>query len=254
NEPLDSSLVNLGGLTLTYLGADGIPGGGDDVSVPVTKVETRALGRRLSVFPAGTLATGNYQLTIDPSIIADRAGNHAASPITVPFTIRPASDVHAASGFPAVPRAPSANTGQEIGIHVPWSPAVTRVTFPTINGSGTVGTRQLAPSRVDTATQTAYFIVPADANTGNLAITGVAGGGITALPNWVVTRGSVDLDGPGFNDFLPGNGLSVNLNGNPSGAARMESTASFVLAPGTYQLSFTLAGSHQGDPAGSRPG
>ncbi|WP_017719654.1 Ig-like domain-containing protein [Kamptonema formosum] len=84
NEPIDTSLADLSGLTLTNLGADGAIGGGDDTAVALSAVETPS-ARRLVILSEGTLPLGNYQLTVDPSIIADRAGNGFAEPFTLSF-------------------------------------------------------------------------------------------------------------------------------------------------------------------------
>ena len=91
-ESLDASLVNLSGITLTLLGADGVPGGGDDTPVSLAAVEVHMLGQNLSIFPLGTLDPGNYRLTLDPSIIADQAGNHLADSFSLSFAVRPDSD------------------------------------------------------------------------------------------------------------------------------------------------------------------
>ncbi len=61
--------------------------------------------------------------------------------------------------------------------------------------------------------------------------------------NWVVTDGTVDLIGNGFYDFLPGNGLYVDMDGSSSNAGIM--THNFALAAGTYTLSYNLAGNHR---------
>ncbi len=63
--------------------------------------------------------------------------------------------------------------------------------------------------------------------------------------NWTVSSGTVDLIGNGFFDFYPGNGLYVDLDGSTSQAGIMTTNQTF--APGTYQLTFNLAGSARGD-------
>ncbi len=71
--------------------------------------------------------------------------------------------------------------------------------------------------------------------------------------HWHVEDGTVDLIGAGSDwDFLPGNGLYVDLDGDrPDGrtfeSGRLVSRRRFVLLPGTYELSFRLAGSQRGD-------
>jgi hypothetical protein len=76
---------------------------------------------------------------------------------------------------------------------------------------------------------------------------GVAQLNYSAFANWTVTRGSVDLIGLGSNDLLPGNGLYLDLDGSTASAGRLQSSAVFNLAPGTYELQFDLAGSRRGD-------
>ncbi|HSU18048.1 hypothetical protein [Longimicrobium sp.] len=70
---------------------------------------------------------------------------------------------------------------------------------------------------------------------------------------WEVVGGTVDLVGANSDwDFLPGNGLYVDLDGDRPDHVHFESGAlvsrqSFALEPGDYALSFRLAGSHRGD-------
>jgi hypothetical protein len=67
--------------------------------------------------------------------------------------------------------------------------------------------------------------------------------------NWTVanagSNGSVDLIGNGFFDFYPGNGLYVDLQGSTNGPGGLLTTKQ-TFAPGTYDLSFDLAGSARG--------
>lgn len=64
--------------------------------------------------------------------------------------------------------------------------------------------------------------------------------------NWTVSGGTVDLIGNGFFDFLPGNGLFVDMDGSTGNAGGIETNFSFNLLPGTlYTLSFDLAGNHR---------
>ena len=252
SESLDTDLVNLSGIDLTFLGADGIVGGSDDVSVDLSSVETRTFGRRLAIFPASILETGNYELVIDPSIIADRAGNALADSFSFEFTIRPASDIQAESGLPTITRAPSANVGQDISFIVPWQPENTRIRFSTINGSGLFSSRIISPFSSNPDTQIARFIVPNDAVTGDLLVYGTGSLNFTGLPNWTVTEGFVDLVGTDavgtqFSDILPSDGLYLDLDGSASNAGRIESNTTFSLAPGDYELRLDLAGSQRGD-------
>nr|WP_161501232.1 Ig-like domain-containing protein [Rhodopirellula sp. SM50] len=199
DEPLDTALVNAGGVSLIFLGADGVVGGGDDLTVPLRSVESRVLGRRLSIYPANLLDAGNYHVTLDPSIVADRAGNHLAAPFGFEFTIRPASDLKALSGFPAIGRAPSANVGQEIGFHFPAGVDENlRVTFPTIDINGNLGSVEVAPSRLDVATKNAFFVVPMNATTGDINSTAFVDG---PLPLQIVpTLSDVRLDSVVYHD------------------------------------------------------
>ncbi len=58
--------------------------------------------------------------------------------------------------------------------------------------------------------------------------------------------GTVDLIGnPGFFDLYPGNGLYVDLDGSGNGVPGLL-TSKQTFAPGTYTLSFDLAGSARG--------
>ena len=72
----------------------------------------------------------------------------------------------------------------------------------------------------------------------------------TGFANWTVPAGSVDLIGNGFYDFLPGHGLYVDLDGTignggtPAGTLLSKSIA---LGAGSYELSFSLAGSQRGE-------
>lgn len=64
-----------------------------------------------------------------------------------------------------------------------------------------------------------------------------------SFAHWTVTDGSVDLLGPGLVDFLPGQGIYVDLDGTTSNGARLESQSAFSFDPGSdITLSFALAG------------
>lgn len=67
-----------------------------------------------------------------------------------------------------------------------------------------------------------------------------------SFANWNVTGGTVDTVGNGFFDFLPGNGVYVDLDGTSFDAGVLGSNGQ-ALAPGAYTLSFDLAGSQRGD-------
>ena len=64
--------------------------------------------------------------------------------------------------------------------------------------------------------------------------------------NWDVSNGTVDLIGNGYFDYLPGNGLYVDLDGSTYDAGRMTTKTSFTFEPGfTYELRFDLAGNQR---------
>lgn len=70
---------------------------------------------------------------------------------------------------------------------------------------------------------------------------------------WSVTAGTVDLIGNGGTfDFLPGNGLYVDMDGSTGNAGLMTSKESFWFQSGQhYTLSFRLAGNHRNTSAES---
>lgn len=68
--------------------------------------------------------------------------------------------------------------------------------------------------------------------------------------NWTVVDGTVDLIGNGVFDFLPGNGMYVDLDGTTFETGTLRSH-DLALDPGVYELSFDLAGpaaAPEGDP------
>ncbi|MEH2326155.1 MAG: calcium-binding protein [Nostoc sp.] len=68
------------------------------------------------------------------------------------------------------------------------------------------------------------------------------------LANWNVARGSVDLLGNGSYDFLPSNGLYLDLDGSTFSAGKLESKTTFNFNAGDkVTLKFSLAGSQRGD-------
>jgi hypothetical protein len=69
-----------------------------------------------------------------------------------------------------------------------------------------------------------------------------------ALNNWTITDGTVDVLGPGFSDFFPGNGNYLDLDGSTNNAVRMNTTSPLSLTAGVpHVLTFSLAGSQRGD-------
>ena len=73
-------------------------------------------------------------------------------------------------------------------------------------------------------------------------------GGFT---QWTVSDGTVDLIGNGFFDFLPGNGLYVDMDGSTGNAGTLTSMTPSLLAAGDYVLQFDLAGNHRNGAAES---
>jgi hypothetical protein len=74
-------------------------------------------------------------------------------------------------------------------------------------------------------------------------------GGVGALnynsfANFTISDGTVDLIGNGLFDFLPGNGLYVDLDGSTNNAG-IQTADPLALGPGDYTLSFDLAGSQR---------
>lgn len=64
--------------------------------------------------------------------------------------------------------------------------------------------------------------------------------------NWNVIKQSVDLIGNGYFDFLPGNGLYVDMDGSTGQAGTIQSKTIFDFQPGdTVDLSFQLAGNQR---------
>ena len=175
DEPLDTGLLNLSGITLIRKGPDGMAGTADDIPVTVG-FDSRAMGQVLSIQPSSYLVPGDYQLQVDPAIISDLAGNQLVDPIVLNFTIRPASDVRATTGVAAITQAPSANPGQEIGISVPFDPATAWATFSTIDASGNASTVEVQARRSDAATAKAYFQVPYNALTGDMVVYSLVNG------------------------------------------------------------------------------
>ena len=72
-----------------------------------------------------------------------------------------------------------------------------------------------------------------------------------SFTNWDVTSGAVDLLGHGEYDFLPGNGLYVDMqNTAKRGGGTLELHGGLDLEPGIYDLKFDLGGSQldSGEP------
>ena len=174
DEPIDLTKLTTAGVHLVRAGTDGVFGTADDVDMAV-KLDSRALGQRISVLPTDFLTQGSYRLTIDAAAVSDKAGNALAAPIVRNFSIKPASQVRAGSGSPEIPTAPAANPGQEIGVPVSFDPKTARITFAVIDSSGNKSTRDVAASRWDAAKGIAYIKVPMDAISGDATVFSLVG-------------------------------------------------------------------------------
>jgi hypothetical protein len=71
--------------------------------------------------------------------------------------------------------------------------------------------------------------------------------GYNATPSgWTVNSGTVDVIGKGFDDYLPGSGAYIDLDGSTKDAGVL--SRSFAAVAGTrYTLNFDLAGNHRND-------
>lgn len=69
----------------------------------------------------------------------------------------------------------------------------------------------------------------------------------TSLDNWTVSDGTIDVVGPTFFDFYPGNGNYIDLDGSTSNAGTITTNTAFSFVAGTYTLTFELGGSTRGD-------
>jgi hypothetical protein len=67
----------------------------------------------------------------------------------------------------------------------------------------------------------------------------------TGFFNFTVAAGTVDLIGNGFADFLPGNGLYIDLDGSSFDSGVLAESPALALASGWYNLKFDLAGSQR---------
>jgi uncharacterized protein YjdB len=104
----------------------------------------------------------------------------------------------------------------------------------TATAGGKSGTATVA------ATTEAFFVDDFNSENG-----GRAADNYTGFSHWEVLDGSVDLVGAHpYDDFLPKeNGIGVDLDGTSRNAATLRTKTVFPLQPGSYVLSFQLAGS-----------
>jgi membrane-associated phospholipid phosphatase len=240
DEGLDPARLDPSGFSLVNLGADQVAGTADDSAVGVTSLSLHDAGRILTIVPAGELAPGLYLLTVAPAVLADIAGKQVTPGVELSFTVPRVNALQAASGSPADPEQASANPAQEIHLVVPWGPEAAQITFPVLYADGTQSTTTIRPFRTDPSTHTAWFVVSDEAVTGDVGVSGGKVNDISDLPNWSITRGSVDV--VSTSSLYPGDGLFLNLVGKGETSTRIESKTLFDLAPGDYQLSFRLAG------------
>src|SRR5690606_38844942 len=82
-EALDPAAPEPGSVQLTYLGADGLPGGGDDAPVAIASVEV--LHRIFNIVPANALPYGVYELQVAGAAVRDLSGNEMEEPYTLRF-------------------------------------------------------------------------------------------------------------------------------------------------------------------------
>jgi hypothetical protein len=77
---------------------------------------------------------------------------------------------------------------------------------------------------------------------------GSPAGNFSSLTQWNITDGTIDLVGNGYADYLPGNGLYLDLDGWTDNAGRLESKTSFNFSAGDLvTLNFALGGSQRGN-------
>jgi len=118
-----------------------------------------------------------------------------------------------------------------------------------ISMAATASAVLLASSLVCGAVQAATVIFSDDFNNNSLAVPGTPAGW-TIIPS---NGGSVDRIGKDLAnntsyDFLPGNGIYIDMVGTattsvPNSVGAIYTTSTFDLAPGTYTLSYLLAAS-----------
>ncbi|MBN8247518.1 MAG: Ig-like domain-containing protein [Verrucomicrobia bacterium] len=73
SERLQPDLLTPSTVSLRWLGADGLPGGGDDTLIPLTFAQSA--GGSVVLWPATTLVPGRHQLVLPSASVRDAAGN-----------------------------------------------------------------------------------------------------------------------------------------------------------------------------------
>lgn len=87
NEPIEPASLTLDDITLTALGGDAAPGGGDDSEVSLAAVNTSS-SLAFSVITENTLPVGTYRLTAAAESFTDLSGNANPEMTAIQFTIR----------------------------------------------------------------------------------------------------------------------------------------------------------------------
>ncbi len=257
SEEMDPASLDETQIELLDLGANGLPGGGDDVSMGFASATFVGYGSRLEIVPSGELPVGTYQLTVPGTAVADLAGNVYQEDIVLSFTVRPpVSEFEAASGIPTNPFAPSVNNFQIIEIEFPITPKAFAIDWTQIDEEGSTSIFRDTPSEfagIDEENNTALFEVPRRAVTGEFVIYAntTTNVGLSELANWDVELGVVsivgtDAQGNDSNDPHPGNGISVQWwPGNYDGGV-LKTKEPVALTPGTYEISIDLGGPKNG--------
>ena len=241
DEGLDPARLDPSGFSLVNLGADQVAGTADDTAVAVASLSLHDAGRILTIVPAGELAPGLYLLTVAPAVLADAAGNQVAAPVELSFTVPRVNAIQAASGSPADPelavRESRAGDQPRGAVGARGSPD---------HVSGHLRRRHsiddddpAIPDRSRRRTPRGSWcpMRPRPAMSPSPA---TRTSDISDLPNWSITRGSVDL--VSTSALYTGDGLFLDLAGTGATTGRIESKSLFDLAPGDYKLSFRLAG------------
>ncbi|MEK7675409.1 MAG: hypothetical protein AAB676_06200 [Verrucomicrobiota bacterium] len=135
----------------------------------------------------------------------------------------------AAAGTPADSLIASANVGQTITIIGTSLNANTDVVFPTIRSSdGLVGTRTVKPSRVLGGGSSIEVVVPDDAVTGTVTLSGGSGSSVLQIVPTIV---DIDLTG---SNFLVGSGFQILGSGFSEGDLTVRFGGAPVIDTGVF--------------------
>jgi beta propeller repeat protein len=217
------------------------------------------------------LATGSERQIgtgVQPDISGNRVvwiGNSTSATAVVVYDIQSGTQVQIADpGDFATPRI----SGDRITFGVPTGACpgielydlatgtgqiVTRCGYDNIRGAHSIsGTRIVWDDAASDARQVFVFGAPdfwtvtpsnvllSDNFDGENGGVPVGNGQYTALQNFNITRGTIDLLGNGYLDCIPGNGLYLDLDGATHQAARLESKTEFALTPGWYRVALRV--------------